>query len=115
MSGDAIRMSGDDPGDLTDDEGGLATAKRPEIRTPRMFRVLLHNDDYSTMEFVVQVLMMVFNKGETEAVQIMLSVHTKGQGICGVFTREIAETKVAQVVEFAKENQMPLKCTMEPE
>ena len=97
------------------EETGLATAKKPKVKQPRRFKVLLHNDDYTTMEFVVDVLVMFFDKNQTEATAIMLSVHHRGIGVCGVFTREIAETKVSQVSEYAKKNGMPLKCTMEAE
>ncbi|GBC61671.1 ATP-dependent Clp protease adapter ClpS [Desulfonema ishimotonii] len=86
-----------------------------DIREPSMYRVLLHNDDYTTMEFVVEVLMFVFNKSAEEATQIMLNVHHKGVGVCGVYTCEIAETKVDTVEKLARENEFPLKCTMEEE
>jgi ATP-dependent Clp protease adaptor protein ClpS len=98
-----------------EEQSGLATATKPTVKQPRRYKVLLHNDDYTTMEFVVDVLVTHFNKSQTEATQIMLSVHHRGHGICGVFTREIAETKVAQVQEYARKNGMPLKCTMEAE
>jgi ATP-dependent Clp protease adaptor protein ClpS len=77
--------------------------------------VLLHNDDFTTMEFVVMVLMEIFNKSRTEATHIMLYVHTKGVGLAGVFARDVAETKVQQVVDTAREQGHPLMCTMEPE
>ena len=80
---------------------------------PPMYKVILHNDDYTTMEFVVQVLMLVFNKSMEEATRIMLNVHRKGVGICGVYPFEIAETKVDTVLALARENEFPLKCTME--
>ena len=86
---------------------------REETREPSMYRVLLLNDDYTTMEFVVQVLMLVFNKSMEEATRIMLNVHRKGVGICGVYPFEIAETKVDTVLALARENEFPLKCTME--
>ena len=86
-----------------------------EIREPSMYRVLLHNDDYTTMEFVVEVLVFVFSKSPEVATRIMLDVHRKGVGVCGVFTREVAETKVATVERLARENEFPLKCTMEEE
>jgi len=78
-----------------------------------MFRVLLHNDDFTTMDFVVQILMQVFNKTFEEAARIMLNVHRKGIGLCGVYTYDVAETKVDTVHALAREHQYPLKCTME--
>ena len=83
------------------------------VTEPPMFRVLLHNDDFTTMDFVVQILMRVFNKTFEEAARIMLNVHRKGIGLCGVFTYEVAETKVDTVHSLAREHQYPLKCTME--
>lgn len=88
---------------------------KDEVREPSMFRVLLHNDDYTTMEFVVEILITVFNKSPEEAVEIMLNVHRKGIGICGVYTFEVSETKVNIVHVLARENGFPLKCTMEKE
>ena len=82
---------------------------------PPMYKVLLHNDDYTTMEFVVLVLQKFFHKSHDEAEQIMLKVHHEGVGLCGVYTYEVAETKVVQVLRFAKDQGHPLKCTMEPE
>lgn len=84
-----------------------------EVKEPPMYKVLLHNDDYTTMEFVVQVLMMVFHKSVEQATQIMLNVHKRGIGLCGLFTYEVAETKVTTVTRLARENGHPLKCTME--
>ena len=84
-----------------------------DVKEPPMYRVLLHNDDYTTMEFVVYVLMVVFHKPMEEARQIMLNVHRNGTGICGVFIFEVAETKVDTVSRMAHENGYPLKCTME--
>ncbi len=84
-----------------------------EIEEPPMYQVLLHNDDYTTMEFVVYVLMRVFNRSTETAVQIMLNVHEQGIGVCGVYTYEVAETKIATVHTLAKENGFPLRCTME--
>ena len=86
-----------------------------KLEKPPLFRVLLHNDDYTTMEFVVFVLQSVFQREDVEAVQIMLHVHRRGVGICGVYTFEVAETKVAQVIELARRHQHPLQCTMEKE
>ena len=91
-----------------------AIAEKPRLKRPRLYKILLHNDDYTTMEFVVHVLMDVFHKPRAEATHIMLHVHRKGIGVCGVFTREVAETKVDQTVTAAREAGMPLKCTMEP-
>jgi len=84
-----------------------------ELREPEMYKVLLHNDDYTTMDFVVEVLMTVFSKDFQEATRIMLDVHRNGVGLCGVYTYEIAETKVETVHVLARENGYPLKCTME--
>jgi ATP-dependent Clp protease adaptor protein ClpS len=97
------------------EEGELGLAERPKTQEPRRYQVVLHNDDYTTMEFVVLVLEKFFYKTETEATQIMLQVHHKGYGIVGVFTRDVAETKAAQVMDFAKEHGHPLRCTAEPE
>lgn len=84
-----------------------------DIREPRMYRVLLHNDDYTAMEFVVDVLKSIFHKSQEEAVLIMLNVHKQGIGICGIYTFEVAETKVDMVHNLARANGFPLKCTME--
>jgi ATP-dependent Clp protease adaptor protein ClpS len=88
---------------------------RPKTKKPAMYRVILLNDDYTPMEFVVQVLERFFQKSREDATQIMLHVHRRGVGICGVFTYEVAETKVHQVVEFARRHQHPLQCTLEKE
>jgi ATP-dependent Clp protease adaptor protein ClpS len=84
-----------------------------DLKEPPMYKVLLHNDDYTTMEFVVLVLMQVFHKSVEQATRIMLNVHKRGIGMCGVFTFEVAETKVQTVTRLARENGHPLKCTME--
>lgn len=86
---------------------------RPKIKQPPLYRVVLINDDYTPMEFVVDILETVFTMERTRATQVMLEVHTKGKGICGVFNFEIAETKVAQVSAIAQQHQHPLLCTME--
>ena len=86
-----------------------------EVKEPRRFRVLLHNDDYTTMEFVIQVLVGVFRKSESEAARIMLMVHNEGMGVCGVYPAEVAETKVAMVRQMAREAGYPLRCSMEEE
>ncbi len=94
---------------------GLVTKTRPKTKKPSLYKVLLLNDDYTPMEFVVYVLERFFNKGPEEATRIMLHVHQKGVGICGVYTYEVAETKVTQVMSFARQHQHPLQCTMEKE
>ena len=100
-----------------EEEGDVATEQetRQKVDQPRMYKVLLHNDNYTTMDFVVMVLVSVFHKGEAEAVQIMLDVHRKGMGLAGVYQREIAETKIQRVLQMARQAQYPLLCTMEPE
>jgi len=101
----------------TENEGGVATEQeaRQKVDKPRLFKVLLHNDNYTTMDFVVMVLVSIFRKPETEAIRIMLDVHHKGLGLVGVYPREIAETRVQQVMELAQQEQFPLLCTLEPE
>ena len=88
-------------------------AVEDQLQEPRQFRVLLHNDDYTSMDFVVEVLMNVFGKSENEAFAIMMSVHEKGIGLCGIYTAEVAETKVQIVHQMAKARSFPLRCTME--
>ncbi len=88
---------------------------RDELCEPPMYIVLLHNDDYTAMDFVVEILMLVFNKSSEEAVNIMLNVHRKGIGLCGVYTYEVSETKVETVHAIARGQGFPLKCTMEKE
>ena len=92
---------------------GLATRTRPKTKKPSLYKVLLLNDDYTPMEFVVHVLERFFQKNREEATRIMLHVHRRGVGVCGVFTYEIAETKVTQVMDLARQNQHPLQCTIE--
>jgi len=105
-------MSNDLPGE--DRESGLTVQEaEPKLRRPPLFKVLLLNDDYTPMEFVVQVLETFFGMNREKATQIMLHVHTRGRGVCGVFTKDIAETKVSQVNDYARSNQHPLLCTME--
>ncbi|MEO0617790.1 MAG: ATP-dependent Clp protease adapter ClpS [Pseudomonadota bacterium] len=104
------------PGEGDDGAGtGLITRTRTRTKKPSLYKVLLLNDDYTPQEFVVYVLERFFNKGIEDATRIMLHVHHKGVGICGVYTFEIAETKVAQVMDFARQHQHPLQCTMEKE
>jgi len=88
---------------------------KPKLEKPKLYKVILLNDDYTTMEFVVEVLERFFRKTREQATQIMLHVHTRGKGVCGVYTRDIAETKVQQVVHFADEREHPLQCVLEPE
>jgi ATP-dependent Clp protease adaptor protein ClpS len=92
---------------------GVVTQTKPRTKKPSLYRVLMLNDDYTPMEFVVYVLERYFNKTPEEATQIMLHVHQKGIGVCGVFTYEIAESKVNQVIDLARQHQHPLQCTME--
>ncbi len=88
---------------------------KPKTKTPSMYKVLMLNDDYTPMEFVVHVLEQIFGKNRADATKIMLHVHQRGVGICGVFTYEVAETKVTQVVDYARRHQHPLQCTLEKE
>jgi len=92
---------------------GVAVKARPKTRKPAMYKVLMLNDDYTPMEFVVHVLERFFQKTREEATRIMLHVHRRGVGVCGVFTYEVAETKVTQVMDLARQNQHPLQCTIE--
>lgn len=94
-------------------EGEVISEVDEEITEPPRYKVLLHNDDYTSMEFVIEILMIVFHKSYEDATRIMLNVHRSGTGLCGVFTYEVAETKVDLVHTLARENQFPLKCTME--
>lgn len=96
-------------------ETGLVTKAKPKTKKPSLYRVLLLNDDYTPMEFVVYVLQNYFNKSQEDATRIMLHVHQSGVGVCGTFTYEVAETKVAQVIDQARQHQHPLQCTMEKE
>ncbi|GAN59651.1 ATP-dependent Clp protease adapter ClpS [Acetobacter cibinongensis] len=102
--------SGDDGSD-----SGVVVKARPKTRKPSMYKVLMLNDDYTPMEFVVHVLERFFSKNRDEATSIMLNVHKRGVGVCGVFTYEVAETKVTQVMDLARQNQHPLQCTIEKE
>ena len=117
--GDDLRAAGPDDDDIDGGAGdggggtGVATKTKPKTKKPSMYRVLLLNDDFTPMEFVVHVLERYFNKDAQEATQIMLHVHQKGIGVCGIFPFEIAETKVIQVTDLARKNQHPLQCTME--
>jgi ATP-dependent Clp protease adaptor protein ClpS len=101
------------PGD--DRDTGVLTRTKPKAKKPSLYKVLLLNDDYTPMEFVVLVLETVFSKSREDAYRVMLHVHQTGVGICGVYTFEVAETKVTQVMDMAKESGHPLQCTMEKE
>lgn len=113
-----VRMN-DERKDGGNDDGrtttGVVVKPRAKVKKPSMYKVLMLNDDYTPMEFVVHVLERYFSKSTEEATRIMLHVHQKGVGICGVFTFEVAETKVNQVMELARKNQHPLQCTLEKE
>ncbi len=91
------------------------TKAEPELKEPRKYRVVLLNDDYTPMEFVVNILKCYFHMNEETATQVMLQVHLQGRGVCGIFTRDIAETKVVLVNDYARTNEYPLLCSMEPE
>jgi ATP-dependent Clp protease adaptor protein ClpS len=95
------------------DSGTAVAEAAPQVKQPPLFQVILLNDDYTPMEFVVDVLERFFSMSRTNATRVMLEVHTKGKGVCGVFTYEIAETKVAQVTTYARDHQHPLMCTLE--
>ena len=112
MHREAIMMA-----DHSDDEGdsSVLTATRPKTKRPPLYKVLLLNDDFTPMEFVVHVLERFFGLNHAQAFEIMLTVHKKGVAVVGVFSHEIAETKVAQVMDFARRHQHPLQCTMEKE
>ena len=108
MNSDYNNMSNQD-----EIQRGLLLDSKPETKKPSMYNVLLMNDDYTPMEFVVMVLEKVFNKKSEEATQIMLHVHKNGIGVCGTFTYEVAESKCKAVMDLAKKNEHPLQCTME--
>ncbi len=109
-----MSSEGNQHGNRPDEERGLALEEaKPKLKKPPLFRVILINDDYTPMEFVVEVLELIFAMDRTKATRVMLEVHTKGKGVCGVYTYEIAETKVAQVTSFAQQHQHPLLCTLE--
>ena len=107
MSEDPRRLGADGDHDLAIEEA------RPRIKKPPLYRVVLLNDDYTPMDFVVQILEKIFSMDRSAATRTMLQVHTRGKGVCGVFSYEIAETKVAQVTGLAQQHQHPLLCTME--
>ncbi|MBM3539354.1 MAG: ATP-dependent Clp protease adapter ClpS [Alphaproteobacteria bacterium] len=104
-----------DDGNDVGSVSGVSVQTRTKTKRPSMYKVLMLNDDYTPMEFVVHVLERFFSKNREEATQVMLHVHRRGVGVCGVYTYEVAETKVNQVTEFARRNQHPLRCTLEKE
>jgi ATP-dependent Clp protease adaptor protein ClpS len=108
-------MSDIEKRDDDDQSTGVVVKTKPKTRKPSMYKVLMLNDDYTPMEFVVHVLERFFSKNREEAHTIMMHVHRRGVGICGVFTYEVAETKVTQVMDFARQHQHPLQCTLEKE
>ena len=110
-----VRAASDDEDNDGKFESGLATKVRPKTKRPNLYRVLLLNDDYTPMEFVVGILKDVFNKDQESAWQIMMHVHQNGVGQCGVYPYEVAETKVMRVMDTARKNQHPLQCVMEKE
>ncbi len=100
--------------DTNNKQQGLVVTERDlEIEEPRLYKVLLHNDDYTTMEFVISILQTVFHKSADDAAKIMLNVHNEGIGIAGIYTKEISETKISEVHRLAKKNEFPLRCSME--
>lgn len=116
----SVTMSDDDDtpgngnnGDNGGSDTGVVTRTKPKTKKPAMYKVIMLNDDYTPMEFVILVLERFFSKSQEEATRIMLHVHQKGVGVCGVFTYEVAETKVQQVMDLAKQHQHPLQCTLE--
>ena len=112
---DKDKDGGNDGSNDGDGQVGIATKTRTKPKKPSQYKVLMLNDDYTPMEFVVYVLERYFNKSREQATEIMLHVHNHGVGVCGVFTFEVAETKVAQVLDLARRNEHPLQCTMEKE
>jgi ATP-dependent Clp protease adaptor protein ClpS len=96
-----------------DAEGWVVTEQHQKVEEPPLYKVILHNDDYTTMDFVVMILETIFYKSTVEATKIMLDVHQRGLGVAGVFPRDVAETKVAMVFDMARKNEFPLKCSIE--
>jgi ATP-dependent Clp protease adaptor protein ClpS len=113
-----VRSGGDDPDEPTGTPGedeDVDVEDAPVSATPRRYKLIFHNDDYTTQEFVIYVLMRFFHKSETESRHIMLTVHHKGAAVAGVYTKDVAETKAEHVMDAARENEMPLLVTTEPE
>lgn len=115
LSGSRLVLNQGPDDDQQDDRvGDLAVApEKPALKRPSMYNVVMHNDDFTPMEFVVEVLMLFFSMPEPKATQVMLAVHTKGRAVCGSYTRDIAETKAAQVNQYSSENEHPLLCEIE--
>ena len=113
--GDGDPKDPKDPTTVPSEGDDVDLEDKPISATPRRYKVLFHNDDYTTMEFVIEVLKRFFHKSDTEAVHIMLTVHKSGAAVAGVYTRDVAETKSTQVMDYARENGMPLLLTTEPE
>lgn len=110
----SVRLSNDDFDDEHDGNEGLAVLEdKPALRRPPLYQVVMLNDDYTPMEFVVEILEVFFDMDREQATRVMLEVHNKGKGVCGVFTRDIAETKAAQVNQYSRENEHPLLCEIE--
>ena len=112
-AGDESNMTDKRKNDRPGQDTGVLTRTKAETKKPSMYKVLLLNDDYTPMEFVIVVLMRIFGMGQDKAAEVMLHVHQRGVGVCGVYPFEVAETKVTQVVDFARRNEHPLQCTME--
>jgi len=109
-----VSQEEDHSSDENDHDSGLVVQEaRPKVAEPKRYKVILVNDDFTPMEFVVQILTIYFNLGEEQATRVMLNVHTKGKGVCGIFSKDVAETKVVLVNEYARQNEHPLLCTME--
>jgi ATP-dependent Clp protease adaptor protein ClpS len=109
-----IRMAGKDDNDTGNSSGvGVATRTRTKTKKPTPYKVLMLNDDYTPMEFVVHTLQLFFKLSIEDATRVMLHVHQRGVGVCGIFSYEVAETKVSQVIDYARQNQHPLQCTLE--
>jgi len=106
-------MSDNKPQNPDHDGSAAVEESRPELKPPRQYKVVLLNDDFTPMEFVVEVLETFFGMDREQATRVMLHVHTRGKGVCGIFTRDVAETKVAQVNDYARSHQHPLLCSME--
>jgi ATP-dependent Clp protease adaptor protein ClpS len=113
MRDSSIRSAAEDPPGDSDNDVGIATKTRTRTKSPSPYKVLMLNDDYTPMEFVVHVLQSIFKMSIEDATRVMLHVHQRGVGVCGIFPYEVAETKVSQVIDFARANQHPLQCTLE--